>query len=317
VKRTIITFIVAGCLSVGGRAAQQPDGAAVFSHACAACHRAGSGTRAPLPEVLRQMTEESILRALESGMMKAQGSLLTQAERVAVARYLGTRPNPDRKPGIGYCQDPAPGFGDGPTWNGWSVDSGNTRFQNATAAGLDAQSVPKLKLRWAFGFPGRSSINSQPTVFGGRIFVGSEEGTVYSLDARSGCIIWSFKAQATVRAAVVIYALSRIALFGDLAANIYAVDALTGSLVWKRQVDRHPVARITGSPLLVQDRLYVPVSSGEEGSAADPRYRCCTFRGSVVALDARTGRQIWKAYTIPEQPHPIGANGIEIGRAHV
>ena len=304
------TLLIISLFLPRGLPAQAPDGAAIFDRACATCHRAGSGTRAPMPEVLRQVTRENILRSLETGLMKSQGSLLTQAERGAVAVYLGRPPKADQKPAAGSCENPTPWVGQDSGWNGWSVGTSNSRFQPGAVAKLDPANVPRLKLRWAFGFPSGSSINSQPTVFGGSVFVGSEEGTVYSLDARSGCMNWGFKVQATVRAAVVIDPTSRMALFGDLGANVYAVDAQSAKLVWKRQVDTHRAARITGSPLLLGDRLYVPVSSGEEGSAADPRYACCSFRGSIVALDVGTGRQIWKAYTIPDEPRQIGVNRI-------
>src|SRR5439155_22579351 len=88
--------------------------------------------------------------------------------------------------------------------------------------------------------------------------------------------------------------------------KLYAIDPTSRSLHWKTTIDSHPAARITGSPVLFKDRLYVPVSSGEEGAALDPKYPCCSFRGSVVALDARSGKQIWKTYTIPDAPKPTG-----------
>jgi polyvinyl alcohol dehydrogenase (cytochrome) len=87
--------------------------------------------------------------------------------------------------------------------------------------------------------------------------------------------------------------------FGDTAANAYALDRATGRQIWVRRVDEHPLARITGSPALHDGRLYVPMSSYEESQGADPQYGCCTFRGSVTALDAGTGRVIWKTYMIP------------------
>ncbi len=74
------------------------------------------------------------------------------------------------------------------------------------------------------------------------------------------------------------------------------------------KVDDHSAARITGAPTLVAGRLYVPVSSLEELPRARPDYPCCSFRGSVVALDATTGRQIWKTYTIAETPSIVGKN---------
>jgi polyvinyl alcohol dehydrogenase (cytochrome) len=102
-----------------------------------------------------------------------------------------------------------------------------------------------------------------------------------------------------VKTAVSIGPEEQAAFFGDTEANIYAVDTRGGRLLWKQHVDQHPAARITGSPLLANHRLYVPVSSGEEGAAIDPKYPCCTFRGSLLALDPRTGETIWKSYTIP------------------
>ncbi len=302
-------------LAVSASWAESPQGADIFEHKCATCHRAGSGTRAPLPEVLRQMPRDSVLRALESGPMKPQGDLLSAPERAAVAEYLAGSNAPaanaptnvpvaNRSSGV--CAAKAAIPENDPVWNGWGVDPSNTRFQPASAAGLDRDSVRKLKLKWAFGFPGAWSTFGQPTVVAGRVFVGSEDGTVYGLDAQSGCIYWTYKAPSTVKTAVSVSPDRHLAYFGDTSANVYAVDASTGSLLWKANVDSHPAARITGSPLLLDGRLYVPVSSGEEGSATDPKYPCCTFRGSVVALDAQSGKEIWKAYTIPEAAKPTG-----------
>jgi polyvinyl alcohol dehydrogenase (cytochrome) len=143
--------------------------------------------------------------------------------------------------------------------------------------------------------------------------VGSEDGTVYALDAATGCTWWTFKAQATVKTAVSIGNNGQSAIFGDTNGNIYSVAVADGTQIWKAHPENHPAARITGSPLLVGLRLYVPVSSGEEGAAADPKYPCCTFRGSVVALDVATGKQIWQSYTILQTPQPTrkGPSGVQ------
>ena len=149
------------------------------------------------------------------------------------------------------------------------------------------------------------------TVVGERVFVGSIAGNVYSLDARTGCVHWAFDAGGIVRTAVNVGRIGSDeparygAFFGDARGNAYAVDAVTGRLLWKVSVDKYPSARLTGSAVLHRGRLYVPVSSSEEGAGSLPDYECCRFRGSVVALDAATGRQIWKSYTIPEEPRPI------------
>jgi polyvinyl alcohol dehydrogenase (cytochrome) len=198
----------------------------------------------------------------------------------------------------------------GVSWNGWGLDGSNSRFQPAETALLSAAQVPKLKLKWAFGFPGVRSVLGQPSVAGGRVYIGVDSGTVYSIDAGTGCMYWSFKADADVRSAITIARISQqnAAYFGDLKANVYAVNAATGGLIWKVQVDDHAGARITGAPKVFETRVFVPVASGEEGAGGNANYPCCTFRGSVVALDAATGKQVWKTYTIADAPAQTGKN---------
>ncbi len=199
-----------------------------------------------------------------------------------------------------------------PSWNGWGAGIANTRRQGPVAAGLDAQQVGRLKLKWAFGFPGAQAVYGQPSVVAGRVFVGVDTGYVYSLDAATGCVYWSFKAEAGVRSAISVGRSNKpgqaLAYFGDQAGKVYAVDAATGEQVWKVAADPHPLARITGAAQLFEDRLYVPVASGEERAAADPAYQCCTFRGSIAALDAYTGHLIWQTYMISDKPKPSGKN---------
>jgi polyvinyl alcohol dehydrogenase (cytochrome) len=121
-----------------------------------------------------------------------------------------------------------------------------------------------------------------------------------------------YTADSSVRAAISIGPVSATtafaAYFGDLSGNIYAVNAESGKLLWKTKVDNHHAARITGAPTLHQGKLYVPVASLEEASAGVADYECCTFRGSVVALDVGTGKQLWKTYTVREQARRLGKN---------
>jgi polyvinyl alcohol dehydrogenase (cytochrome) len=193
----------------------------------------------------------------------------------------------------------------GAAWNGWGIDPRNSRSQTAAAAGLTAAEIPKLKLKWAFGIPGVSASGSQVTVVGSRAFVGSRNGVVYALDTKTGCVVWAFEADAGVRSTPVV---GRAAdgtstlYFGDAHAFVYALDANTGQRRWKVKVEEHLDAMITGAAAYHNGRLYVPVSSLEEGTAAIPTYECCTFRGSLVALDAASGKQIWKTYTISQAP---------------
>jgi polyvinyl alcohol dehydrogenase (cytochrome) len=192
--------------------------------------------------------------------------------------------------------------------------AGQSSHIDAQTAGLTAAELPQLELKWAFAFPGAQRARSQPAIAYGAVYVGSQDGTVYALDEETGCVRWTFRASAEVRTAIVVEspeaARARngtpVVYFGDLIARVYAVDAFTGALLWMQKVDDHPNATVTAAPALHDGTLYVPVSSLEVTSAADPAYECCTFRGSVLALNARTGTVLWKTYTIPKPPALVG-----------
>lgn len=228
-------------------------------------------------------------------------------------------------------------------WNGWGRDVENTRYQPEPA--IRASDVPKLALKWAFGFQG-SAVAGQPTVVDGRLFVVSSAGRIYSLDAKTGCTYWTFDAPAGTRTAISIgefapprsaaapknapasrrkhgsskkkhqYTLAHLdilkapsaAFFGDDTGAVYALDAQRGTLLWRTVVDPHPLARIVGGPTLYRDRLYVVVASNEQSATMDAAYACCTFRGSVAALDMTTGRVLWKTFTVAEEPRPYRKN---------
>jgi polyvinyl alcohol dehydrogenase (cytochrome) len=295
------------------------DGATLYTSTCATCHDSGA-ERIPSRATLNAMTAERVLAAMESGPMIAMASRLSTAERHAVAEFVTGRPlgHASTSPLPETMCPQAPGAlnaaRSGAQWNSWGANLANTRAQDGRAAGFTAAEVPRLKLKWAFGFLGDASSIAQPTIAGGRIYVGSQGGRVYSLNADTGCTYWWFEAPATVRSAVVIGRIERKAIptlaafFGDVRGFVYAVDADTGKLLWEIKADPHPAARITGSPGFYKGRLYVPVSSSEAVSAIAPDYECCRFRGSVVALDGATGKQVWKSYTVSEEPHPTTRN---------
>ncbi|HKV04795.1 MAG TPA: PQQ-binding-like beta-propeller repeat protein [Candidatus Acidoferrales bacterium] len=302
--------------SAGAAFAAQRDAATIYQSQCASCHDNSAVTRAPAPAILRAMLPENIVLALETGSMKLQGASLTADEKRAVAEFLADKKTGERapQPTVAACADTkAPFSPSDKDWNGWGADLANTRFQPAGRAGLNAAQVPKLKLKWAFAFPNTLVANGQPTVVGGRIFVPSANRTVYSLDARSGCQYWTFVPDAPSRTAITVAALPGepqryAAFFGDGRGNAYAVDASTGELLWKVHLDSHPQSRIAGAPVFYEGRVYVPMTASEEAPAMNPAYACCSARGGIAALDATTGKQIWKSYTIAEEPHLQGKN---------
>jgi polyvinyl alcohol dehydrogenase (cytochrome) len=269
--------------------------------------------RAPKREALRAMSAAQVLAVMETGPMISMASRRTAQERRILAEFitgkalgskLETAPRPEA-----MCTGKAGDFSSEPAWIGWGQNLSNARFQDAAMAGLNAAQVPRLKVKWAFGFPGDQSANAQPTIAGGRVFVGSAGGKVYSLNAATGCIYWFYDAGAAVRSAINVHHTgnSYTAFFGDARAFVYAVDADTGKLRWKTKVDDFPLAGITSSPVQYNGRLYVGVKSGEEAAGAAKDYECCRFRGSLVALDSATGKQVWKTYTIDE-PRPTRKN---------
>jgi polyvinyl alcohol dehydrogenase (cytochrome) len=235
---------------------QAPTGATVYENRCATCH-AGTDPRTPTLASLKQKTPQAIVDALTNGVMRQQGSDMTDAEKRAVAEYLGTttpvapprqRTTDASGSTAGACASTPPfDPSKGPQWNGWGVDVTNQRFQPAAQAGLTADQVPKLKLKWAFGFPNANSARGLPTIVGGRLFVGSMSGTVYALDAKSGCVIWTFKAQSGVRAGVVIG--PRPGVQGNISPTS-AMDARTPMRSTRRPASRsgRAVSRITRVP---------------------------------------------------------------------
>ena len=181
----------------------------------------------------------------------AQG--LTNDERTAIASLVtgkvaeAPHATADKS---GQCAQNEAGFPQaigGPQWNGWGADLNNSRFQLAAMAGIAPDQVSRRRLKWAFGFPLTTNANAQPTVVGGLLFVGGGDSKVRALcHAKSGCTRWAFPTEAPVRTAISFAPLDNdqfAIFFGDVRANVYAVNAMTGALIWKSKVDDHPAAR--------------------------------------------------------------------------
>jgi polyvinyl alcohol dehydrogenase (cytochrome) len=319
----VLAVLVAGSVWSGGTwSADGPlvMGEKLYQQYCAACHDHPQG-RIPARAVVAKRSPDEVVQALTTGAMRAQAAGLNLNERTWIATFL-TGEAPTGKlaapPEANVCATSHALLDmTAAQWNGWGRDLDNSRFQQQP--GLTASDVPNLKLKWAFGYRG-TPVYGQPAIVGGRVFVTSVTGRIYSLDARTGCTYWTFDAPAPARTAMSVEVVPGAApsgpmvFFGDDAATVYALDAASGRLVWKRRLDRHPAARVTGAPAYYRGRLYVPVSSLEELFATAPQYECCTFRGSIAALDAKDGRLIWQTYTIDDQARPYrkARNGTQL-----
>jgi polyvinyl alcohol dehydrogenase (cytochrome) len=300
-----------------------PLGGKVYRENCAVCHDLGVG-RAPQQIILSFMTPAAIHAALTSGVMREQAAHLTEEQRIAVAEHLSKREfTAQTKPApLKLCEGNRARFdlGKPPAFSNWGLDPASTHAIGTDSAGLDGKNVGKLKLKWAFGFEGANRARSQPSIAGGAIFVGAQDGSVFALNRETGCVRWRYKASAEVRTGIIVgpwragdRKARPLAYFGDWAGNAYAVNAQTGDLVWKVKADEHPATVITGTPSLYRDTLYVPVSSLEEASAAAPSYPCCSFRGSILALDAASGAVKWRTWLVDE-PTVLGKNAKGVDR---
>jgi polyvinyl alcohol dehydrogenase (cytochrome) len=294
-----------------------------YQEYCASCHETPApGTRIPTSAELKALPAAKIYESMTVGKMSVNAEGLSEDQMRRIAEWLSGRPVMDIDRSAAAMTNACPTgakLGNpltGARWTGWSPDqTTNARFQSAAAAGLDAAEVPKLKLKWAFGLPGAATLRSQPTVGGGWLWVGSDNGMVYALDAETGCVHWSFEAQRPVINTVSIGPMAgspgRYAVyFGDYVANVYALDAETGKQIWTTSVGDHHAAASSGSVVLdpAGERLIVPISSWEEILGYSSNYECCTFRGSVVALDVKTGSLIWKSFTVAEEARPLWKN---------
>lgn len=308
------------------------DGEGIYRARCASCHEHGLD-RAPPRSVLANNPPAFIYASLVSGVMQPMAIGLSDQQKQSVALYLspiegarGGAGEPDVAAIWGRSSDELPLDGpkcDGPPppidlgvrhqWNGWGPDQDNDRYQ--TAPGIAAQDVPRLKVKWAFRYPG--SKNGQATVIGERLYVTSMSGAVYLLNARTGCVYWRHDAGAPTRSSVSVGPLpagagaTHAVYYSDWSKSATAIDATTGELIWKTVIEDATGVQMTGAPTLWQGTLLVPISTGNEAFAANDNYECCRFIGSLVALDAATGAIRWKRYTTdqPNLPYRLNAKG--------
>lgn len=288
------------------------DGAAIYKERCASCHDAPQG-RVPALSTIKQMTGAAIYAALTNGTMKSRAEGLATSDIFALIGYIGPKDvaQPAQVTIAPTCKSPGVfrPSANSPEWNGWSTSATNSRFQDQAAAGLTAADVSRLKLKWAFNLGDVTTARGQPVIVGGRVFATSQTGVVHALDADSGCIRWGAKPGAALRSGVAFGdAGGKAAIFFGDGQTEYALNADTGEQIWKVKATDHYATMATAAPRYHKGVVYQAYSSFEEALGPDPNFGCCTFRGSVVALDAATGKKLWQTFTIPEEPKPTHKN---------
>ena len=287
----------------------QSLGETVYKKRCAACHEQ-TNPRIPHRDTLKKMPAVRIRRSLDFGATMSVASTSRRDERGAVAAYLGTVGLEPAPPPTAFCGDRSVAVANSPkwAWNGWSPTPTNTRFQSGDMAGLTIGDVRRLTLKWAFGFDGDVTAFRTADYFGPPDFCWECWGGDSCSPCGNRCLQWTFQANGPVRSAILAVPVGKehALLFGDQTGCFYSLAAETGRLLWKKKIEEHDAARLTGAPIAHDGTVFVPVASWEETRAADPQYACCTFRGSVVALRIQDGKQVWNSYTVADTPKETG-----------
>ena len=183
--------------------------------------------------------------------------------------------------------------------NAWPMlgfDAGS-HFYNTAENKLSVSNAPKLTEAWQVKVAG--GVYGVPAVVDGHLYVLAGTGT-YSLDAATGAVIWQNKdvkgtSSPTWRDGK---------LYINAGASVmHRLDAATGAEDWQTKIDPHPAAGGFSSPVVADGLVIVGSASIEEVSAK----AAATFRGSLVAFAANSGRQVWRRYTV-DPPY----NGVSI-----
>lgn len=214
-------------------------------------------------------------------------------------------PGKTSEPAGKYC----PSRPDLSAWSGsgWGLDPRNTRYQRD--ARIYRDNVSTLEVAWVFGLDGGDSPHSWFEISKDTVFIATPAGTVYALGRLDGCIRWQTRIDGSIRTGLARGAFDgglNLLWFGTMQGHVWALDAATGDVRWRVDAKEHPSNMLTGTPSFADGRLYVPVSSMELGLAVNPLYGCCTSRGSVIALDALTGKMLWRTPVIDETPAVSG-----------
>jgi polyvinyl alcohol dehydrogenase (cytochrome) len=302
-----------GALAFAQNAAAPPtSGESVFNARCKMCHDPAV-ERAPSRAELAFRAPADIVAALTTGVMAPMAKELSRPEIEAVALFL----TPGQQLGAAgadpLCAENGPIKAGASDWPALGPDENSTRFQ--ANPGISAADVSKLKVKWAFSMPG----GGQPVVIGNWLFITNRGGKFYALDAKTGCVHWALQDASSRTTPMVIRSAispSGWATFVGVGKRVIrAFDAQSGKEIWHSEsLEEHTASNITGTPVVSGNQLFVPLSSGEEVVAMQPNYSCCSFRGSLVALDLKTGQKQWQTYMITEPLKPTrkNANGVQM-----
>lgn len=270
----------------------------IFISNCYSCHRDSGALLAPGISILSTMTPRSIFASLNNGKMRQQGAGLSEEKRKELAEWITKRKlKATEFPAEAYTDFTLSKDSRSFDHSGWGNDKRGTGFRTTSQAGITAQNVSSLKLKWAFAFPEAHIMRSKPALAGNWLIVGGQFGDVFAINRNTGKVGWQFVASAAIRGAI--YVAGDVAYFADFSTNVYALDIKSGKMLWNKRAGFDPQSAVTGSVVVHNGNVYVPISSVEVSAAFDGKYRCCFSSGGVVALDAKKGSEVWQYRIVP------------------
>ena len=292
-------------------------GEAIYQANCASCHDQSDATRVPSKVQLRAMSMQFINYSLTAGKMQTQGKRLSAEERGTLVTYLSTNAALGASKAVdtnwtksAMCpadrstvdlkgQVVSAGFG---------YDRLNTRALTAKQAGLTTAQLSSMELAWSVGFPDIAEMRSQGAIVGTTLFIPvAATGQMYAVDLAGSkpCFKWVYTSPggAPLRTSAAYGTRADgtpMLVFAGLDSTVHAVDPATGKSLWTKAVGSYSYSMTTGTPVILKDRVIVPVAQFEIAAAGDDKVLCCTNHGYVLSLDPKTGEQQWRYDTMPD-----------------
>lgn len=252
------------------------------------------------------MNADTLSSSLTTGIMASQGATMTEAERGQLVAYLAAENGTDAWVASMMCKagNRTVDLGQPASMSRFGVDENNSRALSAEQAGLARSEMANLELAWAVAFPETSKMRASPVILGDTIIYNAiQVGKIFALDANTGCAKWVYSSPNPLRASIALGELGdrKTVVFGDARGFVQTIDALTGEGIWiKDGRTSHERGWISGSIVLHEDMIIVPISDSGVTAAGNPRHECCAGHGAVTALDVVTGRKLWEYHTMPE-----------------
>jgi polyvinyl alcohol dehydrogenase (cytochrome) len=248
--------------------------------------------------------------AMTDGKMKAQSATLSERQRGELVDYIvGRQPLDEGWIDSLRCARPTgkPAKSNGvATVTGFGFTPDNHRRLTRAQAGIATTDLPDFELAWALAFPRASTMRAQAAVVGNMLYLPvGDEARLFAIDVSGDkpCFSWVYASSTPLRTGAAYGVLSSgraVLAFADVATWVHLVDASTGKLIWKRQVGRWDLSNTTGTPQIVGDRVYTPVSASEINFGGEDSHECCKTHGMFAALDARNGRMLWRYETMAD-----------------